>query len=284
MTIFYKLATLMYVSSYMPELPEVETTLKGIKPWILGQQITGLIIRQASLRWPVTEGMSALVKNQTVVDVSRRAKYLIVQLNHGSLLIHLGMSGSLRITEVSTPWRKHDHIELQLSNGAVLRYHDPRRFGSWLWSEEDHQQLSHLGPEPLSDNFDGARLWHIAKGRKIAVKPFIMDNKVVVGVGNIYASEALFRSGIRPDRSAGRISQKRFDCLAGNIKVVLAEAIEQGGTTLRDFVNSQGDPGYFQQTLDVYGRAGQACNDCSGVLKECRLGQRSSVFCPVCQR
>ena len=190
----------------------------------------------------------------------------------------------MRISKTNIEWRKHDHIEMQLDNGATLRYHDPRRFGCWLWSEEEHHQLEHLGPEPLTSAFNGDRLWTLGKSRKIAVKPFIMDNKVVVGVGNIYASEALFRSGIRPDRAAGRVSKKRYQVLGEHIKEVLAAAIEQGGTTLRDFVNSDGEPGYFQQTLAVYGRAGKECNDCSSVLKELRLGQRSSVFCPTCQR
>ena len=268
----------------MPELPEVETTRRGIKPWVYQQKIVGLIIRQGSLRWPVTEGLPELVRGQIVVGVMRRAKYLILQLERGSMLVHLGMSGSLRMARADTPWRKHDHIELQLGNGATLRYHDPRRFGSWLWSLDEHDQLTHLGPEPLSSEFDGERLWQMGKGRKVAVKPFIMDNKTVVGVGNIYASEALFRSGIRPDRAAGRISKKRYFVLGEHIKEVLAAAIEQGGTTLRDFVNSSGEPGYFQQTLAVYGRGGENCISCSGVLKDIRLGQRSSVFCSTCQR
>ncbi len=268
----------------MPELPEVETTLKGITPSIIGQKIIRLIVRQGSLRWPVTPDISNIVQQQTIIDVSRRAKYLILKLSHGSILVHLGMSGSLRISKTNIEWRKHDHIEMQLVNGATLRYHDPRRFGCWLWSEQEHHQLQHLGPEPLTPSFNGDRLWALAKSRKIAVKPFIMDNKVVVGVGNIYASEALFRSGIRPDRAAGRVSKKRYQVLGEHIKEVLAAAIEQGGTTLRDFVNSDGEPGYFQQTLAVYGRAGKDCNDCNTVLKELRLGKRSSVFCTTCQR
>ncbi|HIG67717.1 MAG TPA: bifunctional DNA-formamidopyrimidine glycosylase/DNA-(apurinic or apyrimidinic site) lyase [Porticoccaceae bacterium] len=268
----------------MPELPEVETTLKGIEPFIKEQKINQLIVRQGSLRWPVTEGIESIVEGQTVIAVSRRAKYLIMQLERGSMLVHLGMSGSLRVVSADTEWRKHDHIELQLVNGACLRYHDPRRFGSWLWSLGEHQQLAHLGPEPLSTDFDGALLWRKAKARKMSVKPFIMDNKIVVGVGNIYASEALFRSGIRPDRPAGKISKQRYESLGTHIKDVLAAAIEQGGTTLRDFVNSNGKSGYFQQTLAVYGRAGKGCITCTGVLKDIRLGQRSSVFCPQCQR
>ncbi len=268
----------------MPELPEVETTLNGIKPWVLGQQISGLIVHQSSLRWPVTQGISDLVRGQTIVALQRRAKYIIVGLEVGSMLIHLGMSGSLRVVDPESPRRKHDHIELQLVSGSVLRYHDPRRFGCWLYSGSDHQQLRHLGPEPLSDDFNGVELWSVARGRKMAVKPFIMDNRIVVGVGNIYASEALFRAGIRPDRAAGRISLQRYQCLAEHVKAVLAEAIVQGGTTLRDFVNSSGDPGYFQQTLNVYGRGNEPCHACSTPLKEIRLGQRSSVFCSTCQR
>ena len=268
----------------MPELPEVETTLRGILPWLKGAQIATIIVRQPSLRWPVTGDIDERVAGQTIVGLSRRAKYLCLQLEYGSMLIHLGMSGSVRIVSSGDRWRKHDHIELQITSGRALRYHDPRRFGSWLWSDKDHWQLRNLGPEPLSDDFDGEHLYTLARRRKVAVKPFIMTNAVVVGVGNIYASEALFMSGIRPDRSAGRISLRRYRHLSDNIKVVLARAIEQGGTTLRDFVNSSGKPGYFQQRLVVYGRAGQACVNCLGVLREQRLGQRSSVYCAVCQR
>ena len=268
----------------MPELPEVETTLKGITPSIIGQKIIRLIVRQGSLRWPVTPDISNIVQQQTIIDVSRRAKYLILKLSHGSILVHLGMSGSLRISKTNIEWRKHDHIEMQLSNGSTLRYHDPRRFGCWLWSEGDHSQLARLGPEPLSEDFGVERLFTLSRKRKMAIKPFIMDNHVVVGVGNIYASEALFRSGIRPDRAAGQVSSKRYQVLTAHIKEVLAAAIEQGGTTLRDFVNGNGEPGYFQQRLDVYGRGGLLCNQCEGILKEIKLGQRSSVFCPSCQR
>ena len=211
------------------------------------------------------------------------AKYIVLQLESGSMLIHLGMSGSLRIAEPSETWRKHDHIEMQLSNGRALRYHDPRRFGCWLWSAEDHHQLEKLGPEPLSNDFDGDGLFQASRNRKLAVKPFIMTNAVVVGVGNIYATEALFRSGIRPNRAANKISKQRYQILSGNIKEILAEAIKQGGTTLRDFVNSDGQPGYFQQSLDVYGRGGEPCKKCGTTLKELKLGQRSSVYCPSCQ-
>ncbi|MFL2531874.1 MAG: bifunctional DNA-formamidopyrimidine glycosylase/DNA-(apurinic or apyrimidinic site) lyase [Porticoccaceae bacterium] len=267
----------------MPELPEVETTLRGIAPYIEDQKITNLTVRQPSLRWPVTENIQDIVRGQYIQKLTRRAKYIILGLEKGSILIHLGMSGSLRIVEPSSEWRKHDHIEMQLSNQQALRYHDPRRFGCWLWSSAQHQQLRNLGPEPLSSEFDGDRLYTVSRHRKMAVKPFIMTNSVVVGVGNIYATEALFRSGIRPDRGACNISKKRYSLLAKNIKQILAAAIDQGGTTLRDFVNSDGQPGYFQQSLDVYGRGGKPCNCCNTTLKELRLGQRSSVFCPTCQ-
>ena len=268
----------------MPELPEVETTLRGIEPWIADQIITQLNVRQGSLRWPVTPGLARIAQGQKVCALRRRAKYLMMQLERGSMLIHLGMSGSLRLVEPETEWRKHDHIEMQMSNGSVLRYHDPRRFGCWLWSEAEHSQLARLGPEPLSADFDGHRLYQLSRKRKMAVKPFIMDNNTVVGVGNIYASEALYRSGIRPDRAAGNIAEKRYMVLSDHIKEVLMAAIEQGGTTLRDFVNGNGEPGYFQQTLAVYGRGGQPCTHCETLLKEIKLGQRSSVFCPSCQR
>lgn len=268
----------------MPELPEVETTLRGIEPAIAGQVIRRIQVRQGSLRWPVNPNLAQLVEGQTVRQLSRRAKYLLMHLEHGSMLVHLGMSGSLRLVQPNAELRKHDHIEMSMGNGSILRFHDPRRFGCWLWSEADHPQLAHLGPEPLSQDFTGDRLYQLSRGRKAGVKPFIMDNKTVVGVGNIYASEALFRSGIRPDRTAGNISLRRYTELAGHIKEVLGAAIVQGGTTLRDFVNGNGEPGYFQQTLAVYGRGGESCVACDGQLKEKRLGQRSSVFCPRCQR
>ena len=268
----------------MPELPEVETTLRGIEPHIAGTEVEQLRVFNGSLRWPVTEGLSEIVKGQRLLSLTRRAKYLLLHLERGSMMIHLGMSGSLRLVDKNTERRKHDHIEMHMSNGKCLRYHDPRRFGCWLWSDNRHPQLDHLGPEPLTDDFSGKRLFELSRKRKVAVKPFIMDNKIVVGVGNIYASEALFRSGIRPDREAGRISLQRYELLAGHIKDVLRLAIEQGGTTLRDFVNGNGEPGYFQQTLMVYGRGGQPCGQCDKPLSEIRLGQRSSVFCCHCQR
>ena len=267
----------------MPELPEVETTLRGIRPFLLDETIDDVIIRQRSLRWPVTRGIETSIRGQLIREVSRRAKYLQFHLENGSILVHLGMSGSLRVVTTSHHWKKHDHIELKLRSGHALRYHDPRRFGSWLWSTQGHWQLKNLGPEPLTDEFGGDYLYFLSKRRKVAVKTFIMSNPTVVGVGNIYASEALFRSGIRPDRAAGRISKKRYNVLAENIKLTLKNAINLGGTTLRDYSNGTGGPGYFKQELFVYGRSGLPCRKCSGTLTEKRIGQRGSVFCVRCQ-
>lgn len=270
----------------MPELPEVETTCRGIAPHIMGQKISALVVRQPKLRWPVPDELPAIIHNKKIIKVSRRAKYLLVHFDHGSAIFHLGMSGSLRIVDHNTPLKKHDHIDLQLSNKKVLRYHDPRRFGALLWQNngQQHPLLDHLGPEPLSEAFDGDCLFQRSRKRKTAIKTFLMDNTVVVGVGNIYANEALFTSGIRPDREAGSISRKRYVLLAETIKSVLSQAIKQGGSTLRDFVGGDGKPGYFQQTLNVYGRGKEPCKGCGKLLKEIRLGQRSTVFCSHCQR
>ena len=267
----------------MPELPEVETTVAGIKPYLIDTMIERLVIRQPQLRWPVTRGIESISRGLKIENVSRRAKYIIVSLTNGSFLIHLGMSGSLRLITNSDSLKKHDHIQMHLSNGHVLTFHDPRRFGCWLWSKYDHALLEKLGPEPLSSNFSGEYLWNRARKRTAPVKSFIMDSRIVVGVGNIYANEALFESGIRPQRRAGKISLKRYEVLAENIKTILSSAIEQGGTTLRDFTNGRGEPGYFEQSLRVYGRAGKACVKCNRLLKEIRLAQRSSVFCRSCQ-
>lgn len=270
----------------MPELPEVETTRRGVEPWVLGQRVLAVEVHEPRLRWPVPVDLSVCLVSQKILAVERRAKYLLFHTVVGSLLLHLGMSGSLRVIRDGTPRRRHDHVDIVLASGNRLRYNDPRRFGCLLWLEpgEHHPLLGRLGPEPLSPAFSGEHLYHLSRGRRTAIKPFIMDNSVVVGVGNIYASEALFQAGIRPDRAAGRVSLARYDNLAAKIREVLAAAIQQGGTTLRDFVGSDGNPGYFAQQLYVYGRAGQACKRCGGVLRECRLGQRSSVFCVTCQR
>ncbi|QTF92409.1 bifunctional DNA-formamidopyrimidine glycosylase/DNA-(apurinic or apyrimidinic site) lyase [Halomonas sp. BM-2019] len=275
----------------MPELPEVETTRRGIAPHLEGRQITEVIVRQARLRVPVPDDLVERLVGARVGDLVRRAKYLLVPLSGGdsaggTLLWHLGMSGSLRIARLGELPKKHDHLDLVLDDGAILRYHDPRRFGFVDWlagGPEQDPRLARLGPEPLSDAFDGARLYALSRGRRLAVKPFLMDNAVVVGVGNIYAAEALFLAGIDPRRAAGRISRERYDRLAAAARAVLAAAITQGGTTLRDFVSGTGEPGYFKQRLNVYGRHGQPCRQCGAELRLVTLGQRASVFCSHCQ-
>ncbi len=270
----------------MPELPEVETTRRGIEPHIKGQQIQTLIIRDHRLRWPINPELPAILKQATIRKVQRRAKYLLLDCGHGTLIIHLGMSGSLRILDASLTAKKHDHVDIVFSNGQCLRFHDPRRFGALLWTTEkalDHPRLIGLGPEPLSDAFNVDWLQDRARGRKQAIKTFIMDSRIVVGVGNIYASEVLFLAGIHPSRAAGRIATARYTKLVDAIKQVLSEAITQGGTTLRDFTNSDGKPGYFAQSLNVYGRAGHACKHCGKTIKQLQQGQRSTYYCGHCQ-
>jgi formamidopyrimidine-DNA glycosylase len=270
----------------MPELPEVETTRRGVEPHCVGRTVKQVIVRQPRLRWPVPQELMLALPGQVITAVERRAKYLLFRTAAGCALVHLGMSGSLRMVAPGALPCRHDHIDILLDGGICLRYHDPRRFGSFLWLApgEDHPLLINLGPEPLSPQFDGQLLYRRSRGRKGPIKNFIMDGKVVVGVGNIYASEALFLSGIRPDRAAGRISLARYERLADLIKQGLTSAIDQGGTTLRDFVGGDGKPGYFAQQLRVYGRAGQPCTTCGTPLRELRLGQRSSVYCVTCQR
>lgn len=270
----------------MPELPEVETTRRGIAPHCAGRRVLGILVRERRLRWPVPDELERVLPGATIERVERRAKYLLLRTGRGTLMIHLGMSGSLRLAAPGEPPRLHDHIDLLLAPRTCLRFNDPRRFGSfhWLAEGEPVPLLDHLGPEPLSPAFDGAWLHRRSRGRRGAVKNFIMDGRVVVGVGNIYASEALFLAGIRPDRAAGRVSRARYDLLADRIKQVLTSAITQGGTTLRDFVGGDGKPGYFAQQLRVYGRGGEPCRSCDTPLREVRLGQRSSVYCVTCQR
>ena len=275
----------------MPELPEVETTLRGIEPSLAGKTIKEVVVRNAALRWPVNADVRQ-AHGRKVECCWRRAKYLLIGLEEndgesGGLLLHLGMSGSLRICSAVDAPRKHDHVDIVLENGDCVRFNDPRRFGAFLWWEaplEQHELLSHLGPEPLSRDFSGDYLWKKSRGRKGAVKNFIMDGKVVVGVGNIYASEALFMAGIHPSRPAGRISAARYQALAGAIVDVLRRAIRQGGTTLRDFRNTQGQPGYFAQELLVYEREGLPCFQCRAPIRRKVIGQRSSYYCPSCQR
>jgi len=270
----------------MPELPEVETTLRGIAPHMEGQVIAEVAVRNASLRWPVPAAV-AHAEGQKVVACRRRAKYLLVELERGGLLMHLGMSGSLRVCNADDTPRTHDHVDLVLDSGRCIRFNDPRRFGALLWWDRDpeaHALLRDLGPEPLSDAFSGEHLWRLSRGRRGAVKNFIMDGHVVVGVGNIYASEALFMSGIHPARAAGRVSRARYEALAAAIRDVLAHAIRRGGTTLRDFVDPDSNPGYFAQELLVYEREGNPCLQCGAAIRRRVIGQRSSYFCPKCQR
>ena len=269
----------------MPELPEVETTRRGIEPHVLGQVVTRLSVHNASLRWPVPDQVHAL-QGAVVQSVTRRGKYLLLEVATGTAIIHLGMSGSLRISNATEPLRKHDHIEMTMASGAILRFHDPRRFGCFLWQAKDdplHSLLAKLGPEPLSDDFNPSYLFQATRKRNIAIKNLIMNSEVVVGVGNIYASESLFMAGIRPGRAARRITRKEASLLVDTIKQVLQHSITQGGTTLRDFVNSDGNPGYFAQSLRVYGRTGEPCHTCGMPIKQKTMGQRSTFYCTQCQ-
>lgn len=268
----------------LPELPEVEVSKMGITPHLQGEVINQILIRQKKLRWPIPNEIHQL-EGQTILNIRRRAKYLIIETAQGNAIIHLGMSGHLRILDEMFPAQKHDHVDLILNNGKVLRYHDPRRFGAWLWSGvgEDHAVMAHLGPEPLTDDFSGRLLYQAAQKRKIGVKQLIMDNKVVVGVGNIYACESLFFSKIHPLTPANQLTKKQCDILAGEIKKVLAKAITQGGTTLKDFSQTDGKPGYFAQKLQVYGRSGEACHRCGELIESMVIGQRNTFYCGHCQ-
>ena len=271
----------------MPELPEVETTCRGIAPHITQQIVTNVIIREHRLRWPVPRTLRHTLKNNKVTTVSRRGKYILVHFEQGTLILHLGMSGRLHIVDAKTPAIKHDHVDIVFNNGQCLRLHDPRRFGSIHWTNDTpdkHKLLSRLGIEPLDKTFNGDYLWQKSRKRKIAVKQFIMDSHIVVGVGNIYASESLFIAGIHPQRSAGNISQARYAKLSNAIKKVLAAAIKQGGTTLRDFTRADGKPGYFRQKLNVYDRQGEPCVHCGKPVKQIVQGQRASYYCAHCQR
>lgn len=271
----------------MPELPEVETTRRGIEPVVRGQSVRAVHIRDARLRYGVPLQLATELPGRRIDAVHRRGKYLLLQAGEATLIIHLGMSGNLRLVPVETPIGKHDHVDVCLTNGYCLRLHDPRRFGCMMWIQtppEQHPLLRNLGPEPLSEEFSGAYLWARSRGRKVPVKQFIMDNRIVVGVGNIYANEALFEAGIYPLRAAGRVSAVRYDSLVQAIKHVLQKAIAAGGTTLRDFVNGAGAPGYFQQQLQVYGRVGEKCARCDGLVTHVQTGQRATYFCAHCQR
>ncbi|MGN6513125.1 MAG: bifunctional DNA-formamidopyrimidine glycosylase/DNA-(apurinic or apyrimidinic site) lyase [Lysobacteraceae bacterium] len=275
----------------MPELPEVETTRRGLAPHLEGRRVRAVTLRRPDLRWPIPDAVRDLLPGQRIDAVRRRAKYLLLDTAAGSALLHLGMSGSLRVLPADTPVQAHDHVDLALEEeggkpGRVLRFNDPRRFGCLLWQAPGttHELLLGLGPEPLSDAFDGAYLFALSRGRKAPVKTFLMDQAVVVGVGNIYAAEALFAAGISPLRPAGRVSRERYRALADAVKAILAHAIRRGGTTLRDFINPDGAPGYFEQELSAYGRGGEPCPRCGRPLKQAAIGQRTTAWCPRCQR
>lgn len=269
----------------MPELPEVETTLRGIETHILEKKILSITVRQPSLRWAVpVDLLINKLTNKRFSGIKRRGKYLLLECSNEFLIIHLGMSGSLRLTKYGDI-KKHDHIDLVFEDNSVLRYSDPRRFGCFLWTNDpnNHFLLKNLGPEPLGNKFNGEYLFETSRKRKTPVKNFIMNSKVVVGVGNIYANEALFKAKIRPARQAGKISLNQYESLSIEIVSVLRKSINKGGTTLRDFVGGNNKPGYFKNELMVYGRAGKTCKNCSSLLKEIRLSQRASVYCPHCQ-
>ncbi len=271
----------------MPELPEVETTLRGISPHILHNKISAVNIRNSKLRWPIDLKLKTHLFGEQFFAVQRRGKYLLLQTHRGTLIIHLGMSGSLRMTSRHKSYEKHDHFEIVFADDSCLRLKDPRRFGAVLWTEEPfckHKLLTHLGPEPLSDEFNHQYLHQAAKNRKLPVKQLIMDSKTVVGVGNIYASEALFLAGIRPAMAAGRLSRNNYLQLTQAIKEVLIKAIGEGGTSLKDFTQSDGNPGYFKQHLNVYGRKALPCYHCSTAIKSKIIAQRNSYYCPACQK
>ncbi|TDK22986.1 bifunctional DNA-formamidopyrimidine glycosylase/DNA-(apurinic or apyrimidinic site) lyase [Luteimonas aestuarii] len=275
----------------MPELPEVETTRRGIAPHVAGRRVMAVTLRRANLRWPIPDEVTRLLPGQRIDGVRRRAKYLLLDTAAGSALLHLGMSGSLRVVPAATPVRGHDHVDIVLEGngpgpGQALRFNDPRRFGCLLWQApgEVHALLRGLGPEPLSEDFDGDQLFSRSRGRSTPVKAFLMDQRIVVGVGNIYAAEALFAAGISPLRAAGKVSRERYARLAREVKRILAHAIQRGGTTLRDFLAPDGAPGYFEQELAAYGRGGEPCPRCARPLKEAWLAQRATVWCGHCQR
>ncbi len=279
-----------YPVTPMPELPEVETTLRGVRPHLEGQRIVQVTVRNPQLRQPIPPEFAAQVSGQTIGALSRRAKYILIALERGCLLVHLGMTGSLRITTAATPLRPHDHLELALGSGQRLRFHDPRRFGLVLWlaltPEEaliNHPLLCHLGVEPFAVEFSGEHLHALSQRRRVPIKTFLMDGAAVVGVGNIYANESLFLAGIHPAHPCNRLNAEDYQRLAAVIPPLLQASIAQGGTTVKDFVREDGQPGYFAQTLRVYGRCGQPCRVCGTVVRELTIGQRASFFCPQCQ-
>ncbi len=271
----------------MPELPEVETTLKGIEPHIVNKRIQKVLIRQTKLRWevPSIEIKKNLV-DKSFSHISRRAKYLILKCNSGALIIHLGMSGSLKVLPKPEEPRKHDHIDIVFHDNSLLRFTDPRKFGSFLWTKkiEDFSLLKNLGPEPLGNEFSAEYLFSYSRKRKVPVKNFIMNSHVIAGIGNIYACESLFQAGIKPQKAAGRISLKKYEDLVSAIKEILQESIVLGGTSLKDFVKADSEPGFYKPKLSVYGREGKQCKKCRNILKNIKIGQRSSIYCSACQQ
>lgn len=270
----------------MPELPEVETTRRGVAPHLEGRRVSAVEVREPRLRWPVSPAIARDLPGQAIRSVSRRAKFLLIGTPIGHLILHLGMSGSLRIVSNNVPPEKHDHLDIVMESGRCLRLRDPRRFGAALWTTGDpleHPLLKSLGPEPLGHAFNGQWLHRLSRGRRVAVKSFLMNSQVVAGVGNIYASEALFLAGVHPTRAAGRISLARYERLVTSVRRVLEDAITAGGTTLRDFVDTEGNPGYFARKLHVYGRRGDSCDNCGTAILSRVVGQRSTFYCPRCQ-
>ena len=270
----------------MPELPEVETSRRGITPHIEGSILTKIVVRNPNLRWPVDIEQCDRLAGERLLSVNRRAKYLLLNYKTGTQLLHLGMSGSLRVLDSDVPPGKHDHVDFLFANNNILRLNDPRRFGALIWAGEspfEHPLLNSLGPEPLDETFNADYCYKRSRGKRQAIKQWLMDGHVVVGVGNIYANESLFKAGIHPSRQAGRISHARYESLVATVKEVIAAAITQGGTSLRDFTRADGKPGYFKQSLAVYGRGGEACVRCGDALRETRHVQRATVFCKNCQ-
>ncbi len=270
----------------MPELPEVETICNGIRPQLQHKTIHNVVVRESQLRWKIPDNFTSSVIGLTIDSISRRGKYCLLNTTLGSIILHLGMSGSLRIVNKQTPVMRHDHVDFIFNDETILRFNDPRKFGAVLWGEGDvyqHKLLNTLGPEPLTINFNGEYLYQQAIKRRKAIKSFIMDGHIVVGVGNIYASESLFAARLHPLQAAGKISLIEYQTLATEIKKVLQRAIQQGGTTLKDFVNAQGKPGYFSQSLQVYGRTGKPCYQCQTPIEQLTIAQRASYFCPTCQ-
>jgi formamidopyrimidine-DNA glycosylase len=271
----------------LPELPEVETTRRGIEPYVLGRTIVALNVYEPRLRWRIPAELPAQMAGQSVRGTGRRGKYLLIELTSGTLLWHLGMSGSLRVLPAATPRRMHDHLDLVLDSGLMLRFNDPRRFGSLHYTRGDprqHPLLARLAPEPFDPQFDGDYLWRVTRRRRLAIKQLLMNSRIVVGVGNIYANEALFRARVRPRRAARSLSHAEAERLARAIRAVLSLAIRVGGTTLRDYVGADGNPGYFRQRLYVYERAGKPCRVCGSPVRAITQGQRSTYYCPACQR